>query len=268
MKLFQLLRKSVSLIVICLISGVLFPLQTVNAVEVCDTLTRDLTGIASGSNVYTEWSGKTANSDAVYAGQSAGTNNAIQLRSNNSNSGVITTASGGTVKRITVKFNSSTNGTRVLDIYASNSAYSAATDLYNSSKAGTKVASFTMSNGATQSYTFTADYEYFGIRSNSGALYLDEVDVVWEVAGEIAATAIELDHSSLDLTVGEVASLVPTLTPANASTAVTWESSNPSVARVENGTVSALAAGTATITASAGTGVSATGEVTVNERLF
>lgn len=265
MKLFQLLRKSVSLIVICLIWGVLFPLQTVNAVEVCDTLTRDLTGIANGATSYAEWSGKTAHSDAVYAGQSAGSNNSIQLRSNNSNSGVVTTTSGGTVKSITVKFNSNTADARVLNIYASNSAYTAATDLYNSSKAGTKVTSFTKSNGATQSYTFTEEYAYIGIRSNSGALYLDEVDVVWEVAGEIAATAIELDHSSLDLTVGDVASLVPTLTPANASTAVTWESSNPSVARVENGTVSALAAGTVTITASAGTDVSATCEVTVNE---
>ena len=137
------LRRSASLIAVLLCA-----VTSVYAVEVCDTLTRELTGIANGATEYAKWSGKTAHSAAVYAGQSAGSNNTIQLRSSNSNSGVITTTSGGTIKRITVKFNSNTTEKRVLNIYASNSAYSDAANLYDSSKAGTNVVSFTMSNGA------------------------------------------------------------------------------------------------------------------------
>lgn len=62
---------------------------------------------------------------------------------------------------------------------------------------------------------------------------------------------VRLDHDSLTLTVGNSARLTATVEPAG--TALTWISSNPAVAAVDDsGTVSALAAGTATITAKAG----------------
>ena len=66
--------------------------------EVTDILTVSMTGVSG--TTYTSWEGVTSNSDAVYAGQSAAGNDAIQLRSKNSNSGIITTASGGTIKKI------------------------------------------------------------------------------------------------------------------------------------------------------------------------
>ena len=69
---------------------------------VTDTLNRATTGITGTS--YATWSGKKSNSDAVYAGQSAGGNDSIQLRTTNSNSGVVTTASGGKAKKITVEW--------------------------------------------------------------------------------------------------------------------------------------------------------------------
>ena len=168
-----------------LIAAVLFA-GSMMAAEVTDVLNNALTGV-SGTN-YAEWSGKQASSDAVYAGQSAGGNSSIQLRSNNNNSGVITTASGGKLKSITVKFNSNTAAARVLDVYASNTAYTAATDLYGDN-AGTKVVSFKMEDGAEQSYTFEDEYTFFGFRSASGALYVDEVDVVWTTDGEAPAVA-------------------------------------------------------------------------------
>ncbi len=154
----------------------LFVAVSLMAANVTDVLNNALTGV-TGTN-YTEWSNKTSNSSAVYAGQSAGGYSSIQLRSNNSNSGVITTASGGTLVSITVKFNSNTSNARTLDIYADNTAYTSPTQLYGTPK-GTKVAGITMENGAEQTYTFTDAYQYIAFRSNSGALYLDEVDIVW-----------------------------------------------------------------------------------------
>lgn len=144
--------------------------------EVTDVLTQATTGV-TGTN-YTSWSGKTLNSAAVYAGQSAGGNNSIQLRSNNSNSGIITTGSGGKVKSVTIAFNSNTASGRTVDIYGKNTAYSDPTDLYNSSTRGTKIGSIIY--GTSTSITVSDDYAFIGLRSNYGALYIESLTIVWE----------------------------------------------------------------------------------------
>lgn len=154
-----------------------------SVVEITDTLNRELTGVTG--TTYTDWSGKKVSSDAVYAGQSAGGNTSIQLRHDTTKNaaGIITTASGGRVKSITVTWNNSTTSGRVLNIYASNTAYTSVSDLWDTSEnQGTKVASFTFTKNqtTTSTYTFTDDYAYIGIRSNSGALYLDSIEIVWE----------------------------------------------------------------------------------------
>lgn len=143
---------------------------------VVDVLTRATTGVTGTS--YTAWSGKTSNSKAVYAGQSAGGNDAIQLRSNNNNSGVVTTTSGGKVKKIKVTWQSATSSGRTLDIYGKNTAYTAATDLYNTSTQGTKLGS--IKYGTSTELEISGDYEYIGLRSNSGAMYLTEIEITWE----------------------------------------------------------------------------------------
>ena len=141
-----------------------------------DILNQDLFGVSGSS--YTEFSGKVGNSGAIYAGQCAASYGSIQLRSNNSNSGVVTTATGGKVKKVTVTWNSNTSAGRTLNIYGKNEAYAAATDLYDSAKQGTLLG--TIVNGTSIDLTVTGDYQYLGFCSASGALYLDEVQVVWE----------------------------------------------------------------------------------------
>ena len=153
--------------------------------EVTDVLTGAATGVTGSS--YTEWSGVTLNSEAVYAGQSAGTYGSIQLRSKNNNSGVITTASGGTVKSVTVEFNSNTMDGRTLNVYGKNSAYSAATDLYDSSLQGELLGSF-VKGGETSSLTVSGDYEYIAFRSAADAMYIESITIVWEIEGETPVT--------------------------------------------------------------------------------
>ena len=163
---------------------------------VTDELTQSWTGV-SGTN-YTNWSNKSANSEAVYAGNSAGGNNSIQLRSNNSNSGIVTTTSGGKVKKITVTWNSETSNGRTLNVYGKNSAYSAATDLYSSNTQGTLLG--TIVKGTSTELNITDDYEYIGFRSASGAMYLTEVDIVWETGGgdtpSISADDVEIAYNA------------------------------------------------------------------------
>lgn len=80
-------------------------------------------------------------------------------------------------------------------------------------------------------------------------------------------TGVTLDKNQLTLLPGESADLQATVTPESATTKdVTWSSSDDTVATVDKGTVKALKAGTATITATAadGSGKSASCTVTVN----
>lgn len=141
---------------------------------ITDELTLETTGVSGTS--YTEWTGKTATSDAVYAGQSASGNSAIQLRSNNSNSGVISTTSGGQISKVSVAWNENTADGRTINIYGSNTAYTAATDLYGEN-AGTLLG--TIVNGTSTELTINGDYAYVGIRSANNALYLDKISIDW-----------------------------------------------------------------------------------------
>ena len=70
----------------------------------------------------------------------------------------------------------------------------------------------------------------------------------------IAVTTVTLSHSSLTLTSGESATLTATVSPYNATDkTVVWSSTDPSVATVSNGKVTALSVGRTTIIATCGT---------------
>lgn len=144
--------------------------------EVTDVLTADL--FPATNQNYTDFSGVTVTSPAVYAGQTAAQyEGVIQMRSKNDNSGIVTTTSGGKVRKIVVTWNShTTSPSRYVDIYVSNEAYTSATELYGSPK-GTMIGS--IQNGQT-TFEITGDYEYVGLRSRDGAIYIDQIDVVWE----------------------------------------------------------------------------------------
>ena len=214
-----------------------------------ETVTDELTAdeFAATTTTYVEFSGVSFTSDAIYAGNSAKTSSGgIQLRSKSS-SGIVSTTSGGKLKSVTITVAS---GSNTVDVYGKNTAYSAASDLYNASNQGTKIGSLS----ASGTITVEGDYEYIGIRSNNGALYLTSIEIVWETTGgsgsdPVAVTSVTLNESSLDMNVGDTETLEATVYPSNATNkSVTWTSSDPTVASVENGVVTANKKGSATIT--------------------
>ena len=83
-----------------------------------------------------------------------------------------------------------------------------------------------------------------------------------EVTVKAKVTGVSLDPTSAEIIVGETKTLTATIEPAEAEATVEWSSSNEAVATVSDGVVTAVAVGSATITAKAGD-VSATCEVTV-----
>ena len=151
---------------------------------VTDELNNTLTGV-TGTN-YSSWSGKTSKSSAVYAGLSAGGNSSIQLRSSNNNSGIISTQSGGKLKKIVITWNSNTTSGRTINIYGKSEAYAAVTDVYDQAKRGTLLG--TIVYGTSTELTVDGDYEYIGMRSASGAMYIDKIEITWDVAGSTTET--------------------------------------------------------------------------------
>lgn len=144
--------------------------------QVVDVLNNEWTGVTDTK--YTAVTGLTASSDAVYSVQCAGGNSAIQLRSNNSNSGIVTTTSGGTATKVKVTWNSNTNAARALQVYGSNTAYTAPSDLYSGETAGDLLTTFLAINGDTE-FDIEGTYAYIGFRSASGALYIDKIEITW-----------------------------------------------------------------------------------------
>ena len=233
-----------------------------------DELNQALTGVTGTS--YTNWSDKTDNSAAVYAGNSAGGNSYIQLRSKNNNSGIVTTTSGGTLTKVAVTWNSNTIAGRTLNVYGSNTAYDTAADLYDSSKQGTLLG--TIAYGTSTELTVSGDYAYVGLRSDDGAMYLDQVDITWSVSSNTysayctsvietpkTATTLTIDATGLtntDVYVSTAAgALAATVRPQESDepvedVTVTWTSSNTDVATIAaDGKVTLVAAGKTILTA-------------------
>ena len=213
-----------------------------------DVIDLDFTGVPAATN-YVDWSGKSGStSSAVYAGNSAGDKNSVQLRSNNSNSGIISTTSGGTLTKVKVTWNSGTTSGRTLNIYGKNTAYSAATDLYDSSTQGTLLG--TIVYGTSTELTISGDYTFVGLRSNNGAMYLDKIEITWD-NGIVKTdpsfnnlTDVSVDYGST-LTLTKGTSGTPNFVTDGT---VTLSSSNTNVVGVSGLTITPVAVGTALIT--------------------
>ena len=144
--------------------------------SITSTLTQSFIGVSGTS--YVSWSDKKDENGIIFSGQSAGGNDSIQLRSKNSNSGIIVNTSGNyKVKKITVVWNSNTVSGRSLDIYGKASAYTNPTDLYNSSTQGTKLGSIVC--GTSTTLEVNGDYTYIAFRSKSDAMYISSITIEW-----------------------------------------------------------------------------------------
>lgn len=109
-----------------------------------------------------------------------------------------------------------------------------------------------------------ANYSYLSVSSGEES----ELKVVTEEEYEAylltIPTSITLSNSSITIIEGNTATLTATILPTTATQTVTWTSSDESVATVSSeGVVTAVAAGSATITAETTNGLTATCAVTV-----
>ncbi|MCI6233739.1 MAG: Ig-like domain-containing protein [Prevotella sp.] len=231
---------------------------SVTAQVVSDSFTKNL--LDSTSNGYQDLSNVALNSSARYKLNAASNYGKwFQLRSKDSNSGVVTTTTGGVAKTVTVVWyndgkTSNAKG-RTIDIYGKNEPYAAVSDLYSDSEGtqGKKIGSVVYANAETltASVSLEGNYAYVGFRSKSGALYTESITIDW--SGEASETklnaGLEFSPSNISLKVGE-AFKAPKFTKATTAD-VKFTSDNEAVATVDANGVITLAGelGTANIKA-------------------
>ncbi len=140
-----------------------------------DVLTSSWAGTTTGSS-YSTWNNKAGSaSDAIYAGNTNHGVAYIQLRSNTP-SGIVTTTSGGLVRRVEVDYSSTQSNTnaRYITIYGSHEAFES-----GDNPSGTSLGTITFNTGdTTEGIDITQDFEYIGIKAN-GAIYFDEIRISW-----------------------------------------------------------------------------------------
>lgn len=169
------------LTIVCTVGG--YAQETVT-----DELTATTLNVSTKS--YQKIATKTLSSGASYDGAAfIDSNNpkGIQIRSKVDKglyTGIITSASGGTIKSITINFNS--NNSQALDIYGKNTAYTTAKDLFGSA-AGELIKNVSNSKTAV-TITPNKAYKFIGFKSNNGTVYIDKITIVWEAAPSTPAT--------------------------------------------------------------------------------
>ena len=128
---------------------------------------------------YKEWSDMPGTaSKAVYAGYTASGNASIQLNDDNK-AGIVSTTSGGKVRKVSVVWNGNTANARSLAIYGSHTPYKSAADLFSTSTQGTLLGYLSMGWPSTE-FTIEDDWEYIGLRSYDKTLYITELNIGWE----------------------------------------------------------------------------------------
>ena len=103
----------------------------------------------------------------------------------------------------------------------------------------------------------------FVVPAYSGQCWISNEHTYTPTTTTVECTGISLNNSNLTFTTGTTQTLSATVTPTDCTQTVTWLSNAPGVATVNNGVVTPVSNGTATITATCGSH-SATCKVTVS----
>ena len=137
---------------------------------------------------------------AMYNTNTASTNDTIQIR-DSQNSGIVSTTSGGLIKKVKISWNPRTADNRILNVYASNEKLSSTSDLYS----GNKVKLIgTISNNKETELSITENYKYIGVKSSSGAIFLNSITFEWEpIKPTVDETILKSSYLFTEMTDGE-----------------------------------------------------------------
>lgn len=183
-------------------------ISVASAVEVTDVLSQQTVGNSGGYSDYT-LSSENTQSGAAYSLNCGSTYNSIQLRSSADNttknySGIVSTTSGGTLKKIVVTWVTNTDDARVLNIYGADKAFTI-NGLFATTDAPKAIATLKKGNATdlVSTYEFTEDYTFVGLRSASNAMYIKQIEITWEQAAPaVDRPVITNDNGTVTITAG------------------------------------------------------------------
>lgn len=188
-------------------------------------------------------------SGAEYSGNCAGDHNSIQLRSDIKTGypGLISSLSGGNLVSLAFDWNSNTSSGRTIQIFGSNVPIESSKSLFDGTldPVGTVTTSDTL-------FEFDSEYQYFGIRSKSGALYLNSISVTWSHTDIVPVESVSIvyDGPTTITSFEQTIQLEANVLPLEATFKdVVWTSSDYEILDVSsNGLVTPISNGNATIT--------------------
>ena len=138
---------------------------------------------------------------AMYNTNTASTNDTIQIR-DSKNSGIVSTISGGLIKKVKISWNINSADNRILNVYASNEKLSSTSDLYSGNKV--KLIGTISNNKKETELSITENYKYIGVKSSGRAIYLDSITFEWEPIKPIVdETILQSSYLFTKMTNGE-----------------------------------------------------------------
>ena len=216
-------------------------------VEVTDVLTNDLLKQDS----YGDWSGITDQSDAVYAGYTAGDATLITFGKGKPN-GIVTTTSGGRAITISTTWGKVEIKGTSITVYGKNTPYTSTEELYDSDKMGKELGTITRSK---PTLSITESYEYIGFVAKTKTTDIVSISITWSkgTSDTFSEYCTSVDNlleptiavQDVQITYGETFTIEESMIDGGD---ITVTSSNEQVATVEGFVITAKAVGTSIIT--------------------
>ena len=153
----------------------------------------------SSSVKYFNFSNISKDSNANYSGFAA-KNYIYDCIQTNDSYGIYSSKSGGYIRKVTINWNENTKSGRTIDLYGSHTPF----ESYSSISKETKLNSDGIVYGKTNEVTILENYEYIGIKSRSGALYINSITFEWEpVKPTVDETILKSSYLFTEMTDGE-----------------------------------------------------------------
>ena len=246
------IKKSL-LLVMATVSAAMFAQTTVTW-----TPTQSDVTALTNTSIHVVTVGSGAQSFQIYSTRPFFNNNAVKLEWDASSNAVKMTDNGMDKAGIAIYVPSTSDNISNIVVYMhttnTRKTYYASGNPCPSSGTVTSQALATTSTGYTfWSGSFSKDVYYVcgGRSGGSGDSFFDKVEVTFASApvSPVAVTGVTVSPTTLNLEVGQSGTLTETVAPSGATNKnVTWSSSDATIASVNNGLVSAISVGNATIT--------------------
>lgn len=162
------------------------------AIDEILTATDDFKVNGATSTTYHEFTYTSSDTEIEYnAFLSGGLNQTnFQMRTEKGESGIVINAnkSGYIAHSIQIEWASSSSDTRSLALYGKHKAYTAPSELHSNNTQGTLLNTFAKSD---TEFEFKGEYNFIGLRSTDGAIYVSKITITWVPAVTPDAPVVE-----------------------------------------------------------------------------